>query len=79
MSLPGLERDLAVEDDMVFSVEVASSTAGGAVAGTIEVVVCVGAETDGIVRAEIMVGDEAGDGARHGSVRAGRGRKHGGG
>ena len=50
VALLELEHVFTVEDDMCFGVEVTSAAAGGAITGTIEIVVCIGSETDGVVR-----------------------------
>ena len=59
---------------MDFGVKVMSAPAGRAVAGAVEVVIRIGAELDRIICTKIVVCDEVGDGARDGTVRAGRGR-----
>ena len=73
VALPELERVFTVEYDMCFSVEVTSTAAGGAVAGTVEVVVCIGSESDRVIHTEIVICDEAGNGAGDGTVPTGRG------
>ena len=71
MTLPELEHGLAMEYDMCFGVKVMSVAARGALAGAVEVVICIGSKVDGVICTEIVVGDEVGDGAGDGAVWVG--------
>jgi hypothetical protein len=60
----GWEGGFAVEDDVVFGMEVTSlSPAGNVFAGADEVVVGIGAEAGGVVCPKVVVSYEARDGA----------------
>ena len=71
------ESDLAVKDNMVFSVKVMSTVAGRAFAGIVEIVICIGPKSDRVICTKVVTSDKARDSIGYESVFILNGGFHG--